>query len=96
MPTLHLVADNIQTKEGFDISSGGRIPIRSVTLSCHVQSDRPLEYDTLVLVDMERGIDVERTTEVRKFLVILAGETQSTLMTYFSGYSGANPFPWWW
>ena len=27
---------------------------RMVFLSCHVQSDRPVEYDTFVLVDVER------------------------------------------
>ena len=73
---------------------------RMVFLSCHVQSDRPVEYDTFVLVDVERRRHIDGridTTELVKwaeFVVILAGETQSERMTYVSGIGRAtNPVP---
>ena len=63
--------------------------VRYVEMDCHVQSDRPVEHDTFVLIDAKDGY-VEKVGEVEdfdctnwgrcdrlKFVTILAGETQS-------------------
>lgn len=73
---------------------------RMVFLSCHVQSDRPVEYDTFVLVDVERlkhkngRMDTTELVKWSEFAVILTGETQSERLTYVSGIARAtNPVP---
>lgn len=73
---------------------------RMVFLSCHVQSDSPVERDTFVLVDVERRRHLDGrmdTTELVKwseFAVILSGESQSERLTYASGIArSTNPVP---
>ena len=73
---------------------------RMVFLSCHIQSNSPVERDTFVLVDVERRRHIDGridTTELVKwseFAVILSGETQSERLDYVSGIAHAtNPVP---
>lgn len=73
---------------------------RIIFLSCHVQSDFPVEYDTFVLVEVERlkhkngRMDTTELVKWSEFAVILAGETQSEKLTYASGIARAtNPVP---
>ena len=87
VPTLHLVLDSESSSESLASSCIGMV--RSVEMDCHVQSDRPVERDTYVLVNVKEGSirkvgeveDIDCTNwgrcEPLKFVAILAGETQS-------------------
>ena len=87
VPTLHLVLDSESSSESLASSCIGMV--RSVEMDCHVQSNRPIERDTYVLVNVKEGSirkvgeveDIDCTNWGRcervKFVAILAGETQS-------------------
>ena len=68
VPTLHLVIDAKHSN-----SEAG--DIREVAMEYHVQSNRPLQQDTFVLVREVKIMDDERVRDL--LVVILAGETQS-------------------
>ena len=87
VPTLHLVLDSQHSSEYPHNSCVGMV--HSVKIDCHVQSDRPMEYDTFVLIDAEDG-SFEEAGKVgifdcttygegceRLLVAILAGDTQS-------------------
>ena len=87
VPTLHLVLDSEESSVSPHSSCIGMN--RSVKIECHVQSDRPVEHDTYVLIHVKEG-KVRKVGEVEdfdctrwgrcdrlKFVTILAGETQS-------------------
>lgn len=75
VPTLHLVVDSERSSESRHTSCIGMV--RYVEMDCHIQSDRPVEHDTYVLVNAKDG-DVKNWGRERlKFIAILAGETQS-------------------
>ena len=87
VPTLHLVVDSEDLSESPNSSCAAGA--RSVRIDCHVQSDRPVEHDTVVLVNARDGY-IEKVSEVEdfdctnlgrcerlQFVTILAGETQS-------------------
>ena len=87
VPTLHLVLDSESWSESPHYSCVGMV--RDVEIECHVQSDRPVEQDTYVLVNAKNG-NFEEPGKVgifdcttygegcgRLLVAILAGETQS-------------------
>ena len=75
VPTLHLVVDTERSSESRHTSCIGMV--RYVEMDCHIQSDRPVEHDTYVLVNAKDGNVKDWGHERLKFVAILAGETQS-------------------
>ena len=80
---------------------------RVVSLECHVQSNRPVEHDTYVLIYVKEG-EVRKEGEVEdtlctkwgrcerlRFITILAGETQSKKLSLLerSSRSGIPAVP---
>ena len=105
VPTLYLVLDSKNWSESPHYSCVGMV--RNVEIECHVQSDRPVERDTYVLVNAKEG-NFEEAGKVgifdcttygegceRLLIAILAGETQSQRLSLrareWDVYSNAVP-----